>query len=158
VDYEAVAIAKRRMFEALHGHFRHRHATAGSARWRSLSHFREGRGAALRLHAIHEALREHHGSPWTRWPAEHRDPPSTAVRRFAAEHAERVALHEYLQWQCDTQLAEVQARSRELGMAIGLYADLAVSIAGDGSEAWAEQDLYALGASVGAPPDAFNAE
>ena len=41
-------------------------------------------------------------------------------------------------------------------MTIGLYADLAVSIARGGSEAWANQRLYALGASVGAPPDDFN--
>src|SRR5205085_7230158 len=35
-------------------------------------------------------------------------------------------------------------------------ADLASSIGPDGSEAWANQKLYALGASVGAPPDEFN--
>ena len=41
-------------------------------------------------------------------------------------------------------------------MTIGLYADLAVSIARGGSEAWANQAAYAIGASVGAPPDEYN--
>ena len=41
-------------------------------------------------------------------------------------------------------------------MPIGLYADLAISIAPDGSEAWANQKLYALGVHVGAPPDDFS--
>jgi (1->4)-alpha-D-glucan 1-alpha-D-glucosylmutase len=67
-----------------------------------------------------------------------------------------VGLHEYLQWQADLQLARAQERCTDLGMAVGLYADLAISIGPDGSEAWANQHLYALGASVGAPPDAFN--
>jgi (1->4)-alpha-D-glucan 1-alpha-D-glucosylmutase len=44
------------------------------------------------------------------------------------------------------------------GLAVGLYTDLAVSIDRGGAEAWANQRLYAVGASVGAPPDAFNVE
>ena len=42
------------------------------------------------------------------------------------------------------------------GVAIGLYADLAVSVDRGGAEVWADQDLYASAASVGAPPDDFN--
>ena len=34
--------------------------------------------------------------------------------------------------------------------------DLAVSVDRGGAEAWAQQGIYALGASVGAPPDEFN--
>ena len=43
-----------------------------------------------------------------------------------------------------------------LGLALGLYLDLAVSVDRAGSDAWAWQDVYALDASVGAPPDDFN--
>src|SRR4029077_1078607 len=104
--------------------------------------FREVQGLALRRHAIHEALAEFHAMSWRQWAAEHRDPASEAVDDFAKEHAERVAFHEYLQWQADIQLTQAQARTRELGMAIGLYADLAISIDGGGSESWANQGLY----------------
>jgi (1->4)-alpha-D-glucan 1-alpha-D-glucosylmutase len=156
VDYAAVACAKRAMFDRLWAHFRSRHMGAGSRRARAFADFRALGGAALRRHAIHEALLEEHGGPWQGWPAELRDPAGAAVQRFAAEHAERVGLHEYLQWMADLQLAAAQERARDLGMAIGLFADLAVSVAAGGSEAWANQDLYALGVSVGAPPDEFN--
>jgi (1->4)-alpha-D-glucan 1-alpha-D-glucosylmutase len=156
IDYTRVAAAKLAMFELLHAHFLEKHAAAASRRARAFQHFREARGAALRRHALHEALREVHGTSWPGWPEEYRDPASSAVRRFASDHAERVALHEYLQWQADVQLAEAQARAREAAMPIGLYADLAVSVALDGSEAWSHRDLYALGAAVGAPPDAFS--
>jgi len=155
VDYAAVAAAKRAMLETLYGHFARRHLDPGTPRARLFAQFRASRGQALRHHALHEALAEFHGTHWREWPQEHRDPASEAVRRFGRENAQRVAMHEYLQWQADLQLARAQETCRDLGMAIGLYADLAISIGPDGSEAWANQHLYALGASVGAPPDAF---
>lgn len=156
VDYARVSAAKRAMFEALHAHFTQRHMADGTPRARAFSRFREARGQALRRHAAHEALQELHGTSWREWPEEHRDPENEAVRRFVADHADRVGLHEYLQWQADLQLETAQARCRELGMPVGLYADLAISIGPDGSEAWADHGLYALGVSVGAPPDDFN--
>jgi (1->4)-alpha-D-glucan 1-alpha-D-glucosylmutase len=156
VDYVRVAAAKCAMFETLHEHFRRHHLAKAAPRARSFSQFREARGQALRRHALHEALAEFHQRPWRAWPPEYRDPQGEAARRFAAEHPERVGLHEYLQWLADLQLAAAQERCRAIGMPVGLYADLAVSISPDGSEAWANQKLYALGVHVGAPPDEFN--
>ncbi len=156
IDYARACAAKLAMLEKLHAHFAKRHPPGSSARARAFAQFRESRGAALRRHALHEALREFHAKPWRQWPGEHRDPASEAVREFAAAHADRVSLHEYMQWQADRQLAAAQGRCRDLGMAIGLYADLAISIGSDGSEAWAHQKLYAPGIGVGAPPDEFN--
>ncbi|HET9651436.1 MAG TPA: malto-oligosyltrehalose synthase, partial [Usitatibacter sp.] len=148
--------AMREMFDALYGNFRKRHLSSATPRGRAFAQFRESRGAPLRRHALHEALAEFHDARWRDWPEEHRDPSSEAVRRFAIEQADRIALHEYLQWQADQQLAAAHTRCGELGMSVGLYADLAISIGPDGSEAWANQRLYALGVSVGAPPDEFN--
>ena len=148
--------AKQRVLETLYASFARRHPPGASARARNFAQFREQRGKALRLHAIHEALHEFHGKRWREWPEEHRDPSSEAVRAFAASHSERIGLHEYLQWQADLQLAAAHGRCRDIGMPVGLYADLAISIGSDGSEAWANQKLYALGVSVGAPPDEFN--
>ena len=156
VEHARVASAKLGMFEALYASFRRCHLAVASPRARAFARFREARGLALRHHALHEALADHHGRPWREWPEEHREPANEAVRRFCDEHLERVGLHEYLQWQADLQLAAAQARCAELGMALGLYADLAISIGPDGSEAWANQRLYALGVGVGAPPDEFN--
>jgi len=157
VDYAAVAAAKREMFDRLYAHFRRKHLAAATPRARAFTQFRDGRGPALRRHALHEALEIHFGAPWRQWPEEYRHPNGAAARAFRDEHLEKVGLHEYLQWQADLQLAQAQSRCEELGMPIGLYADLAISIGPDGSEAWANQRLYALGVSVGAPPDDFNA-
>lgn len=156
VDYVRVAAAKRAMFETLHAHFAQTHGAHSTRRARAFADFRGARGAALRRHALHDALADFHGLPWRQWPEEHRDPESEAVRLFAQEHAGRVGLHEYLQWQADLQLGEAQSRANEVGMSVGLYTDLAISIGADGSEAWANQKLYAFGVSVGAPPDEFN--
>jgi (1->4)-alpha-D-glucan 1-alpha-D-glucosylmutase len=156
VDYGGVAAAKRAMFERLYEHFRKHHLSSATPRARAFLQFRDARGPALRRHAIHEALEIHFGVNWRQWPPEYQDPGAEAVTAFRDEHPEKVALHEYLQWQADLQLAAAQARCEELGMAVGLYADLAISIGPDGSEAWANQKLYALGVHVGAPPDEFN--
>ncbi|HET6264563.1 MAG TPA: malto-oligosyltrehalose synthase [Usitatibacter sp.] len=156
VDYETVSRGLLETFAELHAHFRNRHLAAMTPRARAFAQFRESRGRALRRHAVHDALADFHGRAWREWPEEFRDPEGDAVRRFAEEHAEAVGLHEYLQWIADLQLAAAQERCTELGMPVGLYADLAISIAPDGSEAWANQDLYALGVHVGAPPDEFN--
>src|SRR5258708_22001953 len=112
----------------LYASFARRHIGKSTRRARAFAQFRAGRGQSLRRHAIHEALEEFHAKRWAQWPDEHRDPASAAVHDFANEHADEVALHEYLQWQADLQLAGAQARAREAGMAVGLYADLAISI------------------------------
>ncbi|MCQ8880373.1 4-alpha-glucanotransferase [Pseudoalteromonas shioyasakiensis] len=59
----------------------------------------------------------------------------------------------YLQWQAHSQLNICQQAARDSGMAIGLINDLAVGCAGDGSEFKSQNELFAEGAHVGAPPD-----
>src|SRR4029078_1990818 len=61
-----------------------------------------------------------------------------------------------LQWQAAAQLKLVSQRAKEIGFSVGIYQDLAISIDRAGAESWAHQDLYAVGASVGAPPDEVN--
>ncbi len=162
VDYVGVAEAKRQVLEMLYAHFRKRHLAPNSARAQAFHAFRAARGEALHRHALFEALQEHFFREdnsiwgWQVWPEEFRRPDTPAVQRFAHEHGDRVEFYQYLQWQADVQLAAVGRRSFELALGVGLYQDLAVSIDRAGAEAWAEQDLYAIGASVGAPPDEFN--
>jgi 4-alpha-glucanotransferase len=42
-------------------------------------------------------------------------------------------------------------------MPVGIVHDLAVGVHPQGADAWAQQEYFAAGMSVGAPPDAFNA-
>lgn len=163
VDYAAVAALKRPVLEALFRTFQGRDLNPdGRARtplgqiYRAFQ--REG-GAALAAFATFEALHERFmlrdggGFSWHEWPAAMRDPNSAEVRAFAAEHRERVEFFQWLQWEADRQLASAAEAGRRSGLALGLYRDLAVGVDPHGSEAWADQQLVAPGAAIGAPPD-----
>ena len=145
----------------LYANFRTRHLAAGTARAVSFLDFRREGGAALRQFSVFEALVEHFSgtSPpawrWQEWPQEYRSPDTSAVERFAAEHAERVEFFEYLQWQAAMQLASADGGGKQ-SLDIGLYIDLAISVDPSGAEAWAKQDLYAAASAIGAPPDEYN--
>ncbi len=161
VDYPAVALAKRQVLDLLYAHFRKRHVNRGSEHARSFRAFQAEGGEALRRHALFDALQEHLGREapdiwgWPVWPEAYRDPGAAAVAAFCAEHLDRVEFFEYLQWQVDLQYGAAARRSFELGLGVGIYEDLAVSIDRGGAEAWANQTIYATTAGVGAPPDDF---
>ncbi|MCU0266438.1 MAG: 4-alpha-glucanotransferase [Actinomycetia bacterium] len=118
--------------------------------------FREREGSGLVDFATWNALVERHGWPWTAWPEELWDPGGPAVAAARAELADRVALHSWLQWLLDEQLATAQRSAREAGMPVGVVHDLAVGVHPEGADSWALQDVLARGITVGAPPDAFN--
>jgi glycogen operon protein len=111
-------------------------------------------GSTLYQFATFQAIVERHAqSNWTLWTPTLRDAGGSVVAAFAAEHADRVRYHEFLQWLCERQLARAASRAREAGLALGLYRDLAVGAAPDGAEAWANAHLLASNVSIGAPPD-----
>jgi 4-alpha-glucanotransferase len=56
-----------------------------------------------------------------------------------------VQFHQYLQWLANRQLAHAAARCEALGMGVGLYVDLAVSVDRAGSDAWSLQHCFAVG-------------
>ncbi|MGY4927441.1 4-alpha-glucanotransferase [Streptomyces sp. 900105755] len=119
--------------------------------------FRAAEGQALEDHATWYALAERHGSDWHRWPEALRDPRSPETARARAELAGRVGFHARLAWLSVTQLTAAQRAARDAGMPVGIVHDLAVGVHPAGADAWAQQDHFAAGMSVGAPPDAFNA-
>jgi 4-alpha-glucanotransferase len=159
VDYCGVADLKFEILALLYEDFRDKHLATGSLRARSFSNFVAQRGAALQLHARFDALDRHFrstlgcASGWLSWPQEFRDVNGVAAARFALEHPEEVEFYAYLQWLAHEQLTRAQALTRELGMPIGLYGDYAVGANPSGSETWADQASYSLGAEIGAPPD-----
>ena len=117
-------------------------------------------GAGLRLHALFEALsfsmvEGGAGAGWHAWPAEYQSPDSPAVLKFEREHADEVRFHMWLQWLAHRQLTEAAGHARRVGLRIGLYLDLAVGEAIDGSATWSEQDIYISEATIGSPPDPF---
>jgi len=165
VDYAGVAAAKFEILETLYAQFRTQHLdlrTESSARARNFRAFQAEGGKALRGHALFEALQAHFHRidasawGWPVWPEAYRDAQGEAARRFEAEHLDRVEYFEYLQWQAEQQLARAAARATALGMEVGLYLDLAVSVDRGGSDTWVWRECFAHATAVGAPPDEFN--
>jgi 4-alpha-glucanotransferase len=128
----------------------------------AFARFRAGGGALLENHARFEAahawqLRQDRSRwDWRSWPKSWKDPGSAEVREFAHSNCRDVTFHAFLQWLADTSLAAAQARTRAMGMGIGLIADLAVGMDAAGSHAWSQQTDILVGLNVGAPPDLFN--
>ena len=162
VRYEEVAAAKDEVMAILWRHFRDHHLAHGDARAQAFREFQRGEGEALRRHALYEVLqaRLHADDPsvwsWSQWPEALRDPGAAAVADFARESSDAIEAREYAQWQAREQLDRAGRRAWELGLAVGLYQDLAVGVDAGGSETWSDPHAFALGARVGAPPDDFN--
>ena len=110
--------------------------------------WRTAQGRPLEAFATYCAIAEVHGNDWADWPSELRRPDGTAVTRMAAERAERVRYHAWLQWLVDGQLARAAT--------VPLMADLAVGFDPGGADAWMWQDVLALDMRIGAPADEFN--
>jgi 4-alpha-glucanotransferase len=159
VDYRGVAELKFDTLALLYREFCARHLAFGTGRAREFRAFMAAGGELLQVHARFDALDRYFrstlgvASGWLSWPEEFRDVNGNAAARFAAAHPGEVEFHAYLQWLAHEQLCGAQALARELGMPIGLYGDYAVGANPSGSETWADQESFRIGAEIGAPPD-----
>ncbi len=115
-----------------------------AARWR------RDQGPGLDEFAVWCVLAEEHGPDWREWPEALRRPDGAAVARVAADRADEVAFHAWLQWLLDLQL-------RAAGGDMTVLQDLPIGVGGAGADAWAWRDVLAEEVRVGAPPDVFNA-
>jgi 4-alpha-glucanotransferase len=140
IDRDAIFRLKMQALEHLWPHF------GGDPAFDRYCH---EQGTALQQFATFCALAEHYGRGWQAWPAEYRRPEAQAVARFAAERADRVRFHQWLQWLLDVQLARAVAE-------LPLMQDLPIGVDPNGADAWAWQDVLATDVTVGAPPDKYN--
>ncbi|MGE3661458.1 MAG: 4-alpha-glucanotransferase [Pseudonocardia sp.] len=100
------------------------------------------------------ALAERHGARWGTWPAGLRHPGAPDVATARRELAPRIAFHAWVQERVQEQLAAARDAGRAAGVRV--IHDLAVGCDPEGADAWALQDVLALGVNVGAPPDDFS--
>jgi len=152
VDYAGVAALKRRALAAAYVAFAR---SAEASRMRDFDAFCRRSGRALSRFAAFEALRRRLTGPWWDWPTEWRTADSGRIRELA-ETDEEVRFHKFVQWIADRQLRQCRKLARRLGLAIGLYLDVAVGVDAAGADAWAAQGAIIRELSVGCPPDVFN--
>ncbi|GGM01076.1 4-alpha-glucanotransferase [Nakamurella endophytica] len=150
LDRDAAWLAKRALLEAVF------EVPRSAGRELAFRTYRDREGVGLVDWATWCAIAEVHGPRWRTWPAELRRPDEPGAVRFRAERLDRVDFHCWLQWVLDEQLAGAQLAARRAGMSLGVLHDLAVGVNPDGADAWGLQDVFALGVTVGAPPDAYN--
>lgn len=162
VNYPEVYRIKHEMLGLIWRHFCDHHLSAHSARGQAFSAFQIAGGGLLETQARFEALQAHfreqnpHCWGWPVWPDAFQDPSAAEVSEFAETHRDAVDFQAWQQWLADSQLAAVGQRSWQRGLGVGLYVDLAVGVSPDGAEAWRWQQVLAMQAHVGAPPDEFN--
>lgn len=158
VDYHAVADVKiaalRRLFHE---------APFGEAGAADFDRFVARKGEPLRLHALFEVISarmvaEGRGAGWRDWPEELQDPRGEEVDRIAEQNADELRFQLWLQWVAERQITEAAQAARDAGMRVGLYLDLAVGEAPDGSSTWSGAAAALPGLTVGAPPDLFATE
>ena len=150
IDRDAAWKAKRSALKSVYI------AERSAGRELAYAAYRAREGHSLDDFATWCALAEEYGGDWHEWPEDLQHPENTAVAAFAAEHAEAVDFHRWLQWQLDDQLTAAQATAVAAGMELGIMHDLAVGVDPNGADTWALQDVLALGVAAGAPPDEFN--
>jgi 4-alpha-glucanotransferase len=153
VDYGAVADAKMRALRLAYASF----LQSGSPdRRRTFDRFRRLRGSTLTRFACFEVLRRKFNAPWWEWPSPWRAGDASALDQLRQSEAAEVGFFEFVQWLAHAQLDRCRARTRERGLPIGLYLDIAVGVRRDGFDAWCDQDAILSGMAIGAPPDALN--
>jgi 4-alpha-glucanotransferase len=155
VDYHGVSKVKEEGLRLAYDAFRAgRFAEQKSA----FKRFRAERGENLQRFAAFEWLRRKHGLPWQRWTAEWRDADAHALAELRRAHKDEVAFFEFLQWAAHEQLTACCEHSRQRGLSIGLYLDVAVGVSAAGFDAWSNRISVIDAVSVGAPPDILNVE
>jgi 4-alpha-glucanotransferase len=158
VRYEAVMSLKMPVLEELHRVFLTRERDAKTERAAAYQAYVRAQDPELTRFATFVAIAEaHDGWNWREWPEALQSASSDAVRQFQQEHAERIDLHRWIQFELDRQLGEVAKVARNDGLPIGLYQDLAIGTSPTGADAWAMPELFVQGANIGAPPDPYSA-
>src|SRR3954462_2320035 len=141
VDRDAIWSRKR---AALHRIFLHHGGGEAFLRWR------EEQGQTLQDWATWAAISDEHGADWHAWPEELRRPDSPGLAEWVGQRGAAVAFHAWLQW-------ALERHPPAATDGLPVIKDLPIGVAGGGADAWTWQEVLAEGASVGAPPDAFNA-
>lgn len=146
VDYERVASAKR---AALRRAFERFLATASPERRADQERHRARGGDELERFATFSVLDAEARVRYPRFDA----PGVDALRTERRRDIDFVC---WLQFELDRQLGHSAKRARERGVSIGLYQDLAIGCAPDGSDVWSHPELFVSGAAIGAPPDSYS--
>ena len=124
-------------------------------RQRAFKQYKDEKGDELINLCLFECLLEAHRGEqfWRFWHDGTEDINSSATRSFYDNNRKRVDFFAYCHWLGDIEVKSVQKLAKDLGMKIGLYADMPIGAASNGAEVWENKEAYVLETGVGAPAD-----
>ena len=143
VDYGAVVPWKSKLLRASYARYER---VASAALRDEFVAFCAAQAAWLDEFALFMALKDKHdGAPWTRWatPFARRDPEALAEAR--ATLAGEIAFHRYTQFLFYRQWGALRKEARKRG--ISIIGDLAIFVAHDSADVWANQRYFKLDAA-----------
>ncbi len=101
----------------------------------------------LKYFSVFCFLREKFGKDWQSWEPELQSPTKEFLNKIYCENEKKVLFYEYLQWLVESELNEIKCP---------ILLDLGFGSIKSSFDVWIQQELYALSAEYGAPPDDFN--
>ncbi len=144
IDYGAEMAARRKVLEKLARFFLH----SNSTRRHQFSAFLRN-CPQVENYAQFRAACDRTRLPWHKWPQRMRD-----GNLQAGDYSEAAKnYHLYVQWLAHEQITALTKSCRARG--VQFYLDLPLGVHPAGYDLWRHRDAFALGATVGAPPDAF---
>jgi 4-alpha-glucanotransferase len=117
----------------------------------TFSAWRKTEGTSIENYGVYSALVERHGGDSREWPITVSRASASGVASVAAELAERVSFHAWVQWLVEGQLTKAND-------VLAVMTDLAIGVDRAGADAWVWPESFSRGMSVGAPPDTFNTQ
>lgn len=156
IDYTLVHGAK---MKALHSIFERLEKNKDSAYVKSFNKFINSGGGDLQRLAVFQAIQHERFLKGKAFSKKDEMSLSSAlssgVEVFAQHHQKEILFFEFLQFEADRQLREVEEKIKKRGLVIGLYRDMPVGVSKDSAEVWGDKYLYVQKSGAGAPPDSY---
>jgi 4-alpha-glucanotransferase len=136
--------------------FEHFTARASASDRSAREEFEHRSAEWLQGYALFRALKEKFcWSEWASWPGGLAEREPAAVEAATRELAQQISFYSYVQFVAHRQWQEVRTALAQRGVSLG--GDLAFSPGRESAEVWANQEMFDLTRTIGAPPDAFSA-
>lgn len=159
VDYTKVKPLKFRLLGEAFGNFKHEHMSANTAEASEFKHFQQEQAHWLNDYTLFRTLIDTNGGnpAWTQWPEGQRSPEE--ARQWLAALPKRQDLENgreffsYVQWICWRQWHDVRVYADQ--HKVRLMGDIPFGVSRYSSDVWANQHLFDLDWSGGAPPESW---
>lgn len=160
VDYDLVVATKIPLLRQASDRFAGRN---GAVEDEEFKRFCNAHNDWLSDYALFMSLKSaHNGSSWYQWPAEIAYRQPEAMAKWAAELADEILYHKFVQYQFFRQWTNLKSYANQKG--IRLFGDIPIYVAHDSVDVWAHKKIFRLDPETGepalmagVPPDYFSA-